>query len=80
VLLIYLKELFSNIFWYGIKWINLLKLHKFVKYVFSDQSVCVICNESDERPTSKLGEKGCQGLIAASSLKGIMYINDALHF
>lgn len=50
-------------------------MHKFIKYVFSDQSVCVICNENDERPTSKLGEKGCQGLIAASSLKGIIYMH-----
>ena len=34
------------------------------------RKVCVICLEGDDRPTSKLGSKGCKGLIAASEKKG----------
>ncbi|KAH3893813.1 hypothetical protein DPMN_017965 [Dreissena polymorpha] len=30
------------------------------------EKVCVICKEQDDRPVSKLGEKGCQGLSLAA--------------
>ena len=39
---------------------------------FSEDSVCVLCKENDDRLLAKLTQKGCNTLIARSKTKGII--------